>query len=144
VVLSDVVTVRASPLVAASSRLLVSAAWVPAVPWTTAPTLKAVAVNVPAVTAVAMAVFKSPIVLVPAAFAVKLNWSPLVPSLMVVTEFAASVEVRASGVAVLPAVVSKAVPVLPANTFCPLKLVVWPTWLISFRIDWNSVSSAVA
>jgi len=86
--MSDVVTVKASPLVAASSRLLVSAAWVPAVPWTTAPTLKAVAVNVPAVTAVAMAVFKSPTVLVPAAFAVKLNWSPLVPSLMVVTEFA--------------------------------------------------------
>jgi hypothetical protein len=40
-----------------------------------------------------------------------------------------------SGLAKVPAEVSKAVPVLPANTFWPLKLVVWPIWLISDRID---------
>jgi len=107
------------------------------------PTIVAVvpAESVPAVTALVMAVWRSEI-LSPAA-AVNTKVPPVAESVILVTEFAVNAVVVRSGLPTDPCVEEKVVGALDEKTLEPLKFVAWPIWLISERIDWNSVSSAV-
>jgi hypothetical protein len=78
-----------------------------------------------------------------AAPAVNTKVPPVPLSVMVVTEPAFSAAVANRGLAAEPCVDETEFVELLLNTEVPLKLVVEPIWLISFRIDVNSVFSAV-
>jgi len=96
------------------------------------------ALRVPALTALETAVCR--LATVSPAAAVKTNLPPVCASVMEVLEPA----VRAVVVASDAWVEEKEFGALEEKTLTPLKSVVWPIWLTSERIDWNSVSRAAA